>query len=279
MNKTKELVLLKKSESNPHIAIVTLNRADAGNALSTEMLKRIAEVLDQIQEDLSIRAVILRSAGKHSGFGADLNGMVIENDGVFTNQTREVIEQHISDGRDVAEKIFNLRVPIIGIIHGYCLGGTAEFFTLCDRLYGAEGEGKLGTMYGFPEITIGCMPGWMGPETLINLIDVQDARDLLYTGKTINAEEAWNIGIVQELHPKDDLLGKAMEWAGQVAANAPFAAESTRRTINNVLHVSFEEFLETTGEETVDNMLTADFVLGAEKIIKKRKNPLEFSRN
>ena len=100
--------------------------------------------------------------------------------------------------------MFHLRVPIIGIAHGFCLGGGAEFYTLCDVLYGASGgKEEGGLMYGFPEPTIGVMAGWMGPELLTKRIGAGNARDLLFSGRTINGDEALRMGVVQALYPKD----------------------------------------------------------------------------
>ncbi|MFH1675467.1 MAG: enoyl-CoA hydratase/isomerase family protein, partial [bacterium] len=136
---SQNFVLLESSPENPHIGILTLNRPDAGNALNTPMLEELSERLDEIEADMKIRVVIMQSNGKHASFGADLNELVRVKNGGYTNMTREDAEKHIEDGRIAAGKLFNLRVPTIGIAHGFCLGGGAEFYTLCDVLYGASG--------------------------------------------------------------------------------------------------------------------------------------------
>ena len=274
-----DLILLEKAQENEHIAILTLNRADAGNALNTPMLKEFAERLDEINADTSIRVVIMHSTGKHASFGADLNELVVKKGDGYVNMSMEDAKHHIKDGRAVAEKLFNLRVPTIGIIHGFCLGGGAEMYTLCDVLYGASGgKEEGGMMYGFPEPTIGVMAGWMGPEILVKRIGAGNARDILLTGRMINAEEALSMGVVQALYPKDELMPRAMKWASMVAANAPYAVESTRRTINRVLFRDFKEVLDNTGNETLDNLLTADFVKGATKILTKSKEQPKYDR-
>ncbi len=274
-----ELALLQKSDDNKHIAILTLNRPEAGNALNTPFLKALAEKFDEIENDTSIRVVIMHSVGKHATFGADLNELVVETDDGYTNMTPEDAKEHIGDGRFVAGKIFNLRCPIIGLVHGFCLGGGAELYTICDVLYGASGgKEESGLMYGFPEPTIGVMAGWMGPEMLIKRIGAGYAKDILLSGRFVNAEEALGMGIVQGVFPKDELMSKAMKWAGKVAANAPYAVESTRRTLNRVLFPEFSEVLNSTGSETADNLMTADFVKGATKILTKSKEHPEYER-
>ncbi|MCX6646443.1 MAG: enoyl-CoA hydratase/isomerase family protein [bacterium] len=273
------LVLLEKSADNPHIAILTWNRADAGNALNTPLLLALAEKFDAIEEDTSIRVVIMHSSGKHASFGADLNELVVEKNGGYSNMSRLDAIKHIYDGRIVAEKMFNLRVPIIGIAHGFCLGGGAELYTMCDVLYGASGgKDEGGLMYGFPEPTIGVMAGWMGPETLIKRIGAGFAKDILLSGRMVGADEALAMGIVQAIFPKDELMLQALKWAGKVASNAPYAVESTRRTLNRVAFPHFEEILDSTGSETVDNLMTADFVKGAKKILTKSKDQPDYER-
>jgi len=274
-----DLVLLEKAAENPHIAILTLNRAEAGNAFNTPMLTALTAKLDEVERDASIRVMIMRSTGNHASFGADLNELVVKTPTGHTNMDWEDAVKHIDDGRIAAEKLFMLRVPTIGIIHGFCLGGGAEIYTMCDVLYGASGgKEQGGMMYGFPEPTIGVMAGWMGPEMLIKRIGAGYARDILYTGRMVNGDEALRMGIVQALYPKDELLAAAMKWASIVAANAPFAVESTRRTINNVLFPDFMSVLGTTGSETADNLMTADFVKGATKILTKSKEQPEYGR-
>jgi len=275
-----DLVLLEKSEENPHIAILTWNRADAGNALNTPLLEALSETFDEINADTTIRVVIMHSTGKHASFGADLNELVVKTDDGYTNMTNEDAIKHIDDGRMVAEKIFNLRVPVIGILHGFCLGGGAELYTACDVLYAAAGgKAEGGLVYGFPEPTIGVMAGWMGPENLMKRIGAGYAKDILLSGRFVTAEEALSMGIVQGLFPKEELMSRAMDWAKSVATNAPHAVESTRRTLNRVVFPHFKEVVDSTGTETVDNLMTADFVKGAKKILTKSKEQPEYERN
>ncbi len=274
-----DLILLDKSEENPHVAILTLNRADAGNALNTPMLKAFGKALDKIEKDKEIRVMIMHSTGKNSSFGADLNELVIQTGDAFTNMTMDDALHHINDGRAVAKKMFNLRVPTLGLIHGFCLGGGAEFYTLCDVLYGASGgKEEGGMMYGFPEPTIGVMAGWMGPETLIKRIGPGHARDILFSGRMVNADEALKMGIVQALYPKDELMNHAMKWASQVASNAPFAVEATKRVVHRVLFPDFDKVLQSTGMETAENLKTSDFVKGAVKILTKSKEQPKYER-
>ncbi|UCG50462.1 MAG: enoyl-CoA hydratase/isomerase family protein [Candidatus Latescibacterota bacterium] len=274
-----DVVLLEKAKENEHVAVLTLNRPDAGNALNTPMLDAMSAKLDEVESDTSIRVMIMKSNGVHSSFGADLNELVVKKGDEYTNMSKKDAKKHIDDGRIVAKKLFGLRVPTIGIVHGFCLGGGAELYTLCDVLVGASGgKEEHGLMYGFPEPTIGVMAGWMGPEVLIKRIGPGFAKDLLFTGRMINGDEAFYMGVVQALLAKDELDGRAMKWAEMVAANAPHAVESTRRTLNRVLFPDFETVVDSTGNETVDNLMTADFVKGAKKILTRSKEQPKYER-
>ena len=274
-----DVVLLTRAEEDEHIAVLTLNKPQAGNALDTPMLESLSARLAEVERDTSIRVMILHSAGKHASFGADLNELVVRTDAGYGRMSKADAEKHIADGRWVARQLFRLRVPTIGIAHGFCLGGGAEFYTLCDVLYGASGgKDEGGLVYGFPEATIGVMAGWMGPEILIRRVGAGFAMDLLYSGRMIGADEALSMGIVQALFPKEDLMPRALGLAAKIATNAPLAVESYRRTLNRILFADFDRILESTGSETVDNLLTDDFVRGATKILTRSKEQPEYKR-
>jgi enoyl-CoA hydratase/carnithine racemase len=113
---------------------------------------------------------------------------------------------------------------------------------------------------------------------LIKKIGAGLARDLLLTGRMIGGDEALVMGVVQGLFPMEELLMRARHWASLVANNAPFATESTRRTLNRVQFPDFKPVLDSTGDETVDNLMTADFVKGATKILTRAKEKPDYER-
>jgi|GEM_PF-836051 len=273
-------ILLEKHPEHPHVGILTLNRLDGGNAFNTPMLELLSERLDQVEQDTSIRVLVMRSNGANASFGADLNELVAPLEGGgFGPIDYHTSYKHVLDGRLVAIKLYRLRVPTIGLLHGFTLGGGAEFYTLCDILFGAAGgKQEGGLMYGFPEVTLGCMAGWMGPENLIRSIGAAAAKDLLYTGRLIGAEEALAFGVVHKLLPKEELFDEGLQWAAKIAANAPLAIESTRRTLNTVLAADFEKHAFATVQETTRNLLTKDFVRGATRILAKQKQAPQFTR-
>lgn len=273
------VVLLTRVDSNPHIGILTLNRPDVGNAINTPILETLNARLDEINVDKSIRVVILRSAGDHASFGADLSELVTKKGRRYGPISQADAQRHVLAGRAVAHRMFHLRVPMIGIPHGYCLGGGAEFYAMCDVLYGASGGREDGgLMYGFPEPTIGVMAGWMGPEVLMHRIDSGSSLDLLLTGRVINGEEALKLRIIQALYPKEELSSRAVEWAKKIASNAPLAIEATCRTARCTRFPNFDDELGASGVLTAENLMTQDFIKGATKILKKSRGSIKFNR-
>ncbi|MFH1755819.1 MAG: enoyl-CoA hydratase/isomerase family protein, partial [Candidatus Latescibacterota bacterium] len=102
-----DVILLEKSGDNQHIAVLTLNRPDAGNALNTPMLEALSARLDEVEADTSIRVMIMNSVGKHASFGADLNELVVKSGDGYTNMSGADAKKHIDDGRIGARKLFN----------------------------------------------------------------------------------------------------------------------------------------------------------------------------
>jgi enoyl-CoA hydratase/carnithine racemase len=274
-----DLVLLEKDERNPTIAVLTLNRADSGNAFNTPMLEALAERIQEIEEEKSFRAAILKGNGPNASFGADLNELVVKADDGYRNIRYKEAYAHLMDGRKVISKLFNLRIPLLGLMQGFTLGGGAEIFMMCDILYGASGGKKEGgLMFGFPEATIGVMAGWMGPEAMVRKIGAATAIDIFCTGRMIDAKEALAMGIIQKSAPADALYEEGFAWADMITKNAPYAVESTLRTVKRVVFPDFDQWIEVTAKETIDNLLTQDFLLGAKKILERERTQPEYRR-
>jgi len=274
-----DLVLLETDDRNPAVAVLTLNRPDSGNAFNTPMLEALSDRLEEIDDTHTFRAAILKSNGPNSSFGADLNELVVKTDDGYKNIRYKEAYAHLMDGRRVVSKLFNLRIPIMGLMKGFTLGGGAEVYMMCDLLYGASGGKKEGgLMFGFPEATIGVMAGWMGPEAMVRKIGAATAVDIFCTGKMIGPEEALTKGIIQKAVPPDELYEEGFAWADMITKNAPYAVESTLRTAKRVSFPDFDQWIEVTAKETIDNLLTQDFLLGAKKILERERAQPEYHR-
>jgi 3-hydroxypropionyl-coenzyme A dehydratase len=178
------------------IAVIKINRPEALNALNTDVILELSRTLDIIGVDDGIKAVIITGVGERSFCaGADIPYMV--------NITPIMAEKYASAAQDVLNKIEKLEKPVIAAINGFALGGGCELAMVCDIRI-ASSNAKLGQ----PEVTIGIPPGWGGTQRLLRIVGPSKAKELIFTGRTISAEEAEKIGLVNKviaLGPNDVL--------------------------------------------------------------------------
>ena len=178
------------------IAVIKINRPEALNALNTDVILELSRTLDIIGVDDGIKAVIITGAGERSFCAvADISYMI--------NITPIMAEKYASSAQDVFNKIEKLEKPVIAAINGFALGGGCELAMVCDIRI-ASSNAKLGQ----PEVTIGIPPGWGGTQRLLRIVGPSKAKELIFTGRTISAEEAEKIGLVNKviaLGPNDML--------------------------------------------------------------------------
>jgi 3-hydroxypropionyl-coenzyme A dehydratase len=178
------------------IAVIKINRPEALNALNTDVILELSRTLDIIGVDDGIKAAIITGVGERSFCaGADISYMV--------NITPIMAEKYASAAQDVLNKIEKLEKPVIAAINGFALGGGCELAMVCDIRI-ASSNAKLGQ----PEVTIGIPPGWGGTQRLLRIVGPSKAKELIFTGRTISAEEAEKIGLVNKviaLGPNDVL--------------------------------------------------------------------------
>ena len=170
-----------------NVAIIKINRPEALNAMNLDVIWELSKTLDIVGVDDSIKTVIITGVGERSFCaGADISYMV--------NITPIDAEKYASSAQSVLNKIEKLEKPVIAAINGFALGGGCELALVCDiRL--CSSNAKIGQ----PEVTIGIPPGWGGTQRLLRLIGPAKAKELIFTGKMINAEEAYKIGLVNEV--------------------------------------------------------------------------------
>jgi 3-hydroxypropionyl-coenzyme A dehydratase len=203
-------------EPQADIAIIKINRPEALNALNTDVILELSRTIDIVGVDDGIKAVIITGVGERSFCaGADISYMV--------NITPIMAEKYASAAQDVLNKIEKLEKPVIAAINGFALGGGCELAMVCDIRI-ASSNAKLGQ----PEVTIGIPPGWGGTQRLLRIVGPSKAKELIFTGKTLSAEEAEQIGLVNKVIslgpddrlPPDDTDGdsvKEKERSNQVA--------------------------------------------------------------
>jgi len=183
-------------ESQGEIAILRINRPDALNAMNIDVISELSQTIDKVGADESIKVIIITGAGEKSFCaGADISYMV-DIDPITA-------EKYASSAQSVLNKIERIEKPVLGAINGYALGGGCELAMVCDIRI-ASSNAKLGQ----PEVTIGIPPGWGGTQRLMRLVGPAKAKELVFTGKMIPAEEAFQLGLVNNvisLTPDDNL--------------------------------------------------------------------------
>jgi 3-hydroxypropionyl-coenzyme A dehydratase len=183
-------------EPQADIAIIKINRPEALNALNTDVIFELSRTIDIIGIDDDVKAVIITGAGERSFCaGADIAYMV--------NITPIMAEKYASSAQEVLNKIEKLEKPVIAAINGFALGGGCELAMVCDIRI-ASSNAKLGQ----PEVTIGIPPGWGGTQRLLRIVGPSKAKEMIFTGKMISAEEGEQIGLVNKVIAlgKDDVL-------------------------------------------------------------------------
>ena len=174
-------------EPQADIAIIKINRPEALNALNTDVILELSRTIDIVGVDDGIKAVIITGVGERSFCaGADISYMV--------NITPIMAEKYASCSQDVLNKIEKLEKPVIAAINGFALGGGCELAMVCDIRI-ASSNAKLGQ----PEVTIGIPPGWGGTQRLLRIVGPSKAKEMIFTGKTLSAEEAEQIGLVNKV--------------------------------------------------------------------------------
>ena len=207
-----------KYEQQGAVAILTIERPEALNALNSQVLSDLDEAISKVEAADDVFAVILTGAGRSFVAGADIGEMVN-----FSAHDGKKFGVH---GGGVFLRLENLSKPVIAAVNGFALGGGCELAMSCDIRLASE-KAK----FGQPEVGLGITPGFGGTQRLPRNVGVSKAMELILTGKTIGAAEAKAIGLVSEVYPPEELMGKAMEMANAICANAPIAVAESKRCI------------------------------------------------
>lgn len=241
-----------------HIAIITINRPEALNALNSRMLEKLNDALRQAKEDTEIRCVILTGGGEKA-FTA--GGDVKEEAALNGEEARRFSQ----DGKQCILSILRHRVPVISMVRGYALGGGMELILASDLTVAAD-DAKI----GIPTIRLGSIPGWAGTVLLPRIVGASRAKELLYTGRTLSAAEAQALGIVEFVTPPDQLMAVTLKLAQEIADMPPIAMESMKKSINHSIETGLEGCLETETELFSACFKTEDHQEAAAAFLEKR---------
>jgi enoyl-CoA hydratase len=228
------------------VATVTIDRQDALNALDVATLTELRDRLRELAGDTDVRGVVLTGAGEKAFVaGADIKYM----SGLDPDQARG----WGALGHEAGRLLETMPKPTIAAVNGFALGGGCELALACDIRY-ASARAKVGQ----PEVNLGIVPGWGGTQRLARVCGVGVAKDLVFTGRTIDAEEALRVGLVSAI--ADPVLDRALETARELAAKSPVALALAKRLVNlspGALELEAEEFGDLFASEDAKEGLTA----------------------
>jgi enoyl-CoA hydratase len=216
-------------ETSDKIAILTINRPQSLNALNSDVLRELECAFYALERDSTVQVVIVTGAGEKAFVaGADIKEMVELN----ACQGHAFARQ----GQQVLLALEKMKKPVIAAVNGFALGGGLELALACDFIYAAE-KAK----FGFPEVTLGVIPGFGGTQNLARLIGKNRANELIFTGKMIDASKACSWGIVNEVCPAEDLLTAARSAASTISKVGSLAVGYAKDAIVNGLNMTKED--------------------------------------
>ncbi len=204
------------------IALITISRPESLNALSRQVLIELEQVLHEVSQDSDIRVLLLTGEGRSFVAGAD----IAEMKSLSPNEAKDFGTL----GSHVFRKIEQMPMPVIAVINGFCLGGGCEMALSADiRIASSKAK------FGQPEVGLGITPGFSGTQRLPRTIGVGKAKELIYTGRIIKAEEALAIGLVNTVVSPEELMATAQALAKEIAQQSPNAVRLSKEAINRGL--------------------------------------------
>jgi len=249
-------VTYEKSEG---IGIITLTRSKSMNAINREFIGELDQLFDEIARDDEISAVIITGSEKVFCAGADIKEV---------GKIRTPMEAHlfVSGVQLVFNKIEKLDKPVIAAVSGLALGGGCELALACDIRIAAENA-----TFGQPEIKIGVIPGAGGTQRLPRLVGLGRAKELLFTGDPIGAQEAYRIGLVNKVVPIESLMSEAKKMASKLAQQPPLALKTTKMVINEGMDMNIQSALALEARSFEILFSTEDQKEGMKAFVEKRK--------
>ncbi len=240
----------------PGVALVTLLRPEAHNALSFELLAQLIEALQALDAEDAVRAIVITGAGERAfAAGADIKEMA------------EATPESLASGGGFERwaELRAIRKPLIAAVRGFALGGGCELAMACDMIIAAEDA-----QFGQPEIRIGVMPGAGGTQRLTRAVGKARAMELILTGRSFDAREAERIGLVTRVVPTETTLESALALAAQIARMPPLAVTAAKRAINEAYDATLTDGLATERQAFYDLFATADQKEGMAAFVEKR---------
>jgi enoyl-CoA hydratase len=247
------------TEVTDNIGWLKINRPDSLNALNSEVVESLQYALRDLEQDAAVKVVVLTGAGEKAFVaGGDIKEMA-----AIAPLTALAFARK---GQQMIEYIEKMHKPVIAAVNGYALGGGLELALACDFIYASE-KAKL----GLPEVTLGVIPGFGGTQNLARLIGPNKAKELIFSGKILSAQQARDWGIVNEVFPAEELLARVMEIARLIAHNGMIAVATAKDAIVNGLNMNKEDGIRYESSLFATLFATEDQKEGMQAFIAKRK--------
>ena len=218
-----------------HVAVITLSRPGAMNAWCRGMNEELRQVAIEIDNDPNVRVAIITGSGEKSfSSGIDLK-KIAAGEAFITGPDIRDYHDGIRKLRDVFTMYEKLAVPVIAAINGYCLGGGLELALACDIRFAVEYS-----VFSLPEVQLGIIPDLGGCQRLPRAVGIGKAKELIYTGKRIEAPEALRIGLIQQIFAKGKLMEEALKTANEIAGYNPVVVQAAKRACNVAMSYPLE---------------------------------------
>jgi enoyl-CoA hydratase/carnithine racemase len=247
---------LVEQSRDGHVALCRLNRPDARNALSPELMEELATALEALDSDPGVRVVVIAGSDEVFAAGADIRAL--------RERTFEEALRHPASA--FWRRVAAVKTPLVAAVSGFALGGGCELALLCDLIVASETA-----EFGQPEITLGIIPGGGGTQRLARVVGKQRAMELVLTGKRIGAREAERMGFVNEVAGGGEWLARAMELAQRIARRPPIAVRLAKQAVLTAEEAGLAAGLENERRLYELAMATEDRIEGMDAFLEKRR--------
>ena len=243
-------------ETRGRVGLITLDRPKAMNALNNQLLNEIMDALETFDKDDNVGAMVVTGNEKAFAAGADIKEMVSKTPQEMLDEKRVL----------VFDRILSVEKPVIAAVSGWALGGGCEIALSCDMIVASESA-----KFGQPEITIGVIPGAGGTQRLTKAVGKAIAMEMILNNRTLTAQEALGLGMVNRVVPVSDYLDEAIKLADEIASRAPTAARAAKKLINASFDSPLTDGLDQEKQAFYDFFGTEDQKEGMQAFIEKRK--------
>ena len=249
-------------EKKDHIGILTIERPEALNALNSTVITELEQVISEVEGDGALLGLILTGAGRSFVAGADIG----EQQPLDLAGGRKWGQR----GSALMRRIEKLEIPTIAAVNGFALGGGCELALSCDIILASE-KAK----FGQPEVGLGITPGFSGTQRLPRRVGTARAKELIFSGRMVKADEAERMGLVNAVCAPEELMDKAMELARSFARNAPIAVKYSKACIDRGMQMDIDDGIALENELFAMCFATADQKEGMKAFLEKRDAAFE----